>query len=239
MLEFIKSLHSAEGIGQIIQWGGLFALIGIIFAETGLLVGFFLPGDSLLIAAGMFANPGMKQHIEGLDIVQLNILLFIAAVVGDQVGFYLGTKISDRIWERPDGRFYKRKYMEEAHDFYMRHGGLAIVGARFLPIMRTFVPFAAGVAKMPYKNFVFWNILGGFVWVTSLLWAGVLPRGHQAGQQRRQGARGGRAGLVPAAGLRRVEALDAGATCREDIPRRQARRGRRVTNCIAIYPNAT
>ena len=172
MLEFIKNLHSAEGIGQIIQWGGLFALIGIIFAETGLLVGFFLPGDSLLIAAGMFANPGMKQHIEGLDIIQLNILLFIAAVVGDQVGFYLGTKISDRIWERPDGRFYKRKYMEEAHDFYMRHGGLAIVGARFIPIMRTFVPFAAGVAKMPYKNFVFWNILGGFVWVTSLLWAG-------------------------------------------------------------------
>lgn len=173
MLEFLKNLHSPEGIGQIIQWGGVAALVAIVFAETGLLVGFFLPGDSLLIATGAFANPAMEHHIPALgNIFMVNAMLVAAAVIGDQVGFYLGRKISHRIWERPDGRFYKRRYMEEAHEFYTKHGGLAIVGARFIPIMRTFVPFAAGVARMPYVNFVFWNISGGVVWVTLLLWAG-------------------------------------------------------------------
>ncbi|MCC6548229.1 VTT domain-containing protein [Candidatus Sumerlaeota bacterium] len=153
---------------------GIFLLFLIIFAETGILITFFLPGDSLLITVGMFANPEMPNHIKGLDIFHVNIALVLAAIIGDQLGFFLGTRVSDKIWDRPDGRLYKRKYMEEAHDFYVKHGALAIIGARFIPVMRTFVPFAAGVAKMPYRNFVFWNIVGGFVWVTGLLWAGYL-----------------------------------------------------------------
>lgn len=172
ILETLKSLHSPEGISQIIAWGGVMAMTGIIFAETGLLVGFFLPGDSLLITAGVLAHPENPNHVAALNIWTLNIVLIFAAVIGDQVGFFLGRKISTRIWERPDGRFYKRRYMEEAHEFYTRYGGLAIVGARYVPILRTFVPFAAGVAKMEYRKFVFWNILGGVLWITSLLWAG-------------------------------------------------------------------
>lgn len=163
-----------DHIIKLLPQYGMFLLFLIVFCETGILVTFFLPGDSLLITVGMFANPDMPNHIQGLSIVTVNIVLVLAAVLGDQLGFYLGCRVSDRIWDRPDGRFYKRKYMEEAHEFYVKHGALAIIGARFIPVMRTFVPFAAGVAKMPYRNFVFWNIIGGVVWVTSLLWAGYL-----------------------------------------------------------------
>ncbi len=172
MIEWLHSLHSAEGISQIIQAGGLIVLIAIVFSETGLLVGFFLPGDSLLITAGILANPANPNHVPSLSIWMLNILLMIAAVVGDQTGFYLGGKVGDRIWDRPDGRFYKRRYLDEAHAFYMKHGGLAIFAARYIPILRTFVPFAAGVARMPYRNFVLWNVFGGMSWITSILWAG-------------------------------------------------------------------
>jgi membrane-associated protein len=172
MLEWLHELHSAEGISKILHAGGLLALIGIIFAETGLLVGFFLPGDSLLITAGVLANPININHVASLHITTMNVLLVIAAILGDQFNFFLGSKAGDAIWQRPDSRFYKRKHMEEAHDFYVRYGGMAIVAARFLPILRTFVPFVAGVAKMPYRNFVLWNIMGGLLWVTSLLWAG-------------------------------------------------------------------
>lgn len=171
-LDWLKNLHSAEGIAQLIAAWGTVGMTGIIFAETGLLVGFFLPGDSLLITAGILANPANPNHVQGLSILLLNVLLMAAAIVGDQVGFVLGRQTGNAIWERPDGRFYKRRYMEEAHEFYAKWGGLAIVGARFVPVLRTFVPFAAGVARMPYQNFVFWNIGGGVVWITSLLWIG-------------------------------------------------------------------
>ncbi len=172
MLEWLHTLHSPEGISQIIEAGGLLALIGIIFAETGLLVGFFLPGDSLLVTAGVLANPHNANHIAALNVVWMNVFLAIAAVVGDQFNFYLGNKTGNAIWDRPDSRFYKRKHMEEAHAFYEKWGGVAIVAARFVPILRTFVPFVAGVARMPYRNFVMWNIFGGVGWVTSVLWLG-------------------------------------------------------------------
>ncbi|MBI1290911.1 hypothetical protein GC173_06655 [bacterium] len=177
MLDFLHSLHSSEGIAQIIQTGGVLAMTAIIFAETGLLVGFFLPGDSLLITAGVLANPANPNHLAALNVLTLNAILIVAAIVGDQLGFYLGYRSGNAIWNRPDGRFYKRRHMEEAHAFYEKWGGLAVVGARFVPILRTFVPFAAGVARMPYKNFVWWNIFGGIVWITSLLWAGYLLGG--------------------------------------------------------------
>ncbi|OFZ20477.1 MAG: hypothetical protein A2X94_10715 [Bdellovibrionales bacterium GWB1_55_8] len=172
MLDWLKELHSAQGISQLIQAGGLFALIGIIFAETGLLLGFFLPGDSLLITAGVLANPANPHHLASFSILQLNLILVVVAIVGDQLGYYLGHKAGDSIWNKPDGRFYKRKHLEAAHAFYEKYGGIAVVAARYMPIFRTFVPFVAGMARMPYKRFISWDILGGSVWITSLLWIG-------------------------------------------------------------------
>jgi membrane-associated protein len=172
LLEQVRELHSAAGIANIIQTGGAIALIAIIFAETGLLVGFFLPGDSLLITAGVLANPANPNHVPTLGIVWLNIALVLAGIIGDQVGYFLGTRAGPTIWERPDSRFYKRKHLVAAQEFYDRYGGPSVVAARYVPIVRTFVPFVAGVARMPYRKFVFWNIAGGVLWVTSLLWIG-------------------------------------------------------------------
>lgn len=172
MLDWLLSWHSQAGITEVVAAGGVLALTVIIFAETGLLVGFFLPGDSLLITAGVLANPANPNAIPGLSIWTLNLVLAIAAVVGDQVGYYLGHKAGQTIWNRPDGRFFKRKHLQEAHDFYQRYGAWALVGARYVPIFRTFVPFIAGVARMPYRTFIGSNVLGGLLWVTSLLWIG-------------------------------------------------------------------
>ena len=171
-MDWLRELHSAQGISALIQAGGLIALVAIIFAETGLLVGFFLPGDSLLITAGLLANPANPHHVASLSIVELNFLLVAAAIIGDQLGYYLGRKAGANIWDRHDGRFYKRKHLAAAHEFYAKYGGISVVGARYVPILRTFVPFAAGMAQMPYRKFVFWNVFGGILWITSLLWLG-------------------------------------------------------------------
>lgn len=172
LIEALKNLHNAQGISSIIQTGGLITLVAIIFAETGLLVGFFLPGDSLLITAGVLSNPENPNHLASLDIMTLNVVLVLAAIIGDQLGYFLGIKTGEKIYDRPDGRFYKRKHLESAKDFYKKYGGISIAAGRYVPIIRTFVPFVAGVAQMDYKKFVFWNIGGGMVWVTSLLWVG-------------------------------------------------------------------
>lgn len=172
MVEWLANLHSAQGITALIGTGGLVAITFIIFAETGLLLGFFLPGDSLLITAGILANPAHPHHLPTLDIFVLNVVLVLAAIIGNQTGYFLGKKTGDRIWTRPDSRFFKRRHLEEAHDFYNRWGGLSIVAARFVPIFRTFVPFVGGVARMPYRQFVLWDIGGGFLWITSLVWLG-------------------------------------------------------------------
>lgn len=172
LYDSLKWIHTSEGISKIVAAGGLIVLTGIIFAETGLLVGFFLPGDSLLITAGVLSNPENPNYISALNIVHMNIILVIAAIVGDQVGYFLGTKVGNKIWEKPDSRFYKRKHLEQAHEFYEKWGGLSVVGARYVPIVRTFVPFVAGVARMPYRKFVGWNVFGGVLWITSLLWIG-------------------------------------------------------------------
>jgi len=172
LIESLRSLHSAEGISQIVQAGGLFVLIAIIFAETGLLVGCFLPGDSLLITAGVLANPLNPNHVSSMNIWILNLTLAVAGIVGDQVGYWLGLKTGTKIYDRPDGRIYKRRHLEHAREFYKRYGGISIALGRYVPIVRTFVPFVAGVAQMEYRKFVAWNIGGGIVWVTSLLWIG-------------------------------------------------------------------
>lgn len=172
LLESLKQLHSAQGISEIVATGGMLTLVIIIFSETGLLAGFFLPGDSLLITAGLLSNPSNPNYVSGLDIFSLNLILVFAAIIGDQVGFFLGAKTGQRIYDRPDGRFYKRAHLDSARNFYKKYGGLSIAAGRYIPIIRTFVPFAAGVAMMDYKKFVIWNVAGGIVWVTSMLWIG-------------------------------------------------------------------
>ncbi|PTY04131.1 hypothetical protein DB346_04895 [Verrucomicrobia bacterium LW23] len=177
MLDALIWLHSREFIDFVFNSGGvhiaLLILFAIIFAETGLLVGFFLPGDSMLIFVGAAVGSIRTSAGEPIaDIWLVYLVLMLAAIIGDQVGYYLGLKSGPAIFSREDSRFFKKKYVQEAHEFYVKHGGRAIILARFVPILRTFVPFMAGVADMPYKSFVFYNIVGGIIWVTSLLWLG-------------------------------------------------------------------
>jgi len=172
ILDWLHLLHSPEGIQQIIASAGLIALIAIIFAETGLLIGFFLPGDSLLVIAGMLSSSSFTGEHPLLDFWTTTLSLIAAAVIGDQVGFYLGRKTGPRIFNKPDSRFFKKKYADEAHAFYEQHGGKAIIMARFVPILRTFVPYVAGIAHMNYKKFISFNIWGGIFWVFSLMCVG-------------------------------------------------------------------
>lgn len=169
IVDLFHQLHSSEGLKQLVLSGGIFLLFLIIFAETGLLVGFFLPGDSLLITAGVV---WAQTNHDPIQMVYLNLILMIAAVVGDQVGYWLGLKTGSMVFNREDSFFFKKKYVREAHLFYEKHGGGAIVLARFVPILRTFVPFIAGVATMSYRRFAFFNVFGGILWVTSILWIG-------------------------------------------------------------------
>jgi membrane-associated protein len=172
LLEWVKSLHQTDTFQQWLSVGGIYVVTGIIFAETGLLFGFFLPGDSLLITTGVLCNPANPNHVVGLSISAFMASLTLAAIIGDQLGYYLGKKTGNAIYARPDGRFFKRQYLDRAHAFYAKYGVVAIIACRFVPIMRTFVPFVAGMARMPYAKFASWDILGGAVWINSLLIAG-------------------------------------------------------------------
>lgn len=156
-------------INTLLDWLGPYAYLGlifIIFAETGLAVGFFLPGDSLLVVAGLFAAAGK------LNLWVMLTTLFAAAVIGDAVGYYSGKKVGPAIFSRPKSRFFNPDHLRRAHVFYEKHGGKTIVLARFVPIVRTFAPIVAGAAGMRYRDFAVYNIIGGFVWVTSMLFAG-------------------------------------------------------------------
>src|SRR5690606_730707 len=152
-------------LGLLGPWvyAGLFF---IVFAETGLAVGFFLPGDSLLVVCGLFAAAGK------LNVWLMWVLLFVAAVIGDAVGYYSGRKVGPAIFSRPKSRFFNPKHLKKAHEFYEKHGGKTIIIARFVPIVRTFAPIVAGAAEMSYRQFAIYNIVGGFAWVTSMLFAG-------------------------------------------------------------------
>jgi membrane-associated protein len=156
-------------IELLLAKGGMFVYFGlvfIVFAETGLAVGFFLPGDSLLVVAGLFAAAGK------LNLGLLMIILFIAAVVGDAVGYYTGARLGPRLFKRQKSLLFRPSHLQKAHAFYEKYGGKTIVIARFVPIVRTFAPIVAGAASMPYRRFVVFNIGGGFLWVSSMLLAG-------------------------------------------------------------------
>lgn len=140
----------------------------IIFAETGLLVGFFLPGDSLLFTAGLLVSTGAMP----VNIWVLMAMLIVSGFLGDRLGYYIGHKAGPSIFNKPDSRFFKREYVEKAHVFFERHGGKALVLARFVPIMRTFVPVIVGVAKMDMRKFLFFNALGAVLWAGGVTYLG-------------------------------------------------------------------
>ena len=169
IIEFLRELINPD---WIMAHGGLFLVAFIIFAETGLFVGFLLPGDSLLFITGMIIA-GAKENPFPFESHPMNlifwiILLTIAAIIGNIVGYWFGKKSGPLLFERKETWLFKRKHLESAHEFYEKRGGLAIIIARFLPIVRTFAPIVAGVVHMNYKKFISFNILGAFLWIVSI-----------------------------------------------------------------------
>jgi membrane-associated protein len=166
-VDFVQGiLTGAYTLDALIQWGGYILLVAIVFAETGLLVGCFLPGDSLLITAGLLAGAGK------LDIWWLNILVIAAAIVGDSTGYAIGVRLGPRIFTREKSLLFNPKHVERTRRFYEKYGPKTIVIARFVPIIRTFAPVLAGVGVMRYRRFVTYNVVGGIGWVASMTGAG-------------------------------------------------------------------
>jgi membrane-associated protein len=163
---------------QLLETFGMLGLFAIVFAESGLLVGFFLPGDSLLFTAGLFAS----QSKLGLNLPVVLVGVFLAAVIGDQVGYLFGTKVGPSIFRRPDSRLFKQEYVVKADEFFESHGPKTIVLARFVPVVRTFVPVLAGVGKMNYRTFVAYNVVGGFLWAVGVTGLGAIL-GNQIGAE--------------------------------------------------------
>jgi membrane-associated protein len=163
MLNLLQdAFRTLYNVPELIRLGGLIGLIAIVFAETGLMVGFFLPGDSLLVTAGLFAARG------DLDIVTLNLSVMAAAIIGDATGYWIGRTAGQALYSRPNSLLFRREHLLKSHDFYERHGGKTIVIARFIPIIRTFAPVVAGAAEMTYRAFAVYNIAGGIGWVLSM-----------------------------------------------------------------------
>ena len=165
VIEFIKTLLHPQ---SIIHYGGLSLLLFVVFAETGLFFGFFLPGDSLLFVSGLLCG----TPIFDVNIITLLISVSMAGILGNFVGYYFGKKTGPVIFSRDDSFFFKKKHAIYARDFYEKHGGSAIVMARFIPIVRTFVPIMAGVVLLDFKKFVWYNIIGCVAWVFSMILAG-------------------------------------------------------------------
>ncbi len=165
-MDFLHQLFDVKGGGlqHLIQSLGVVFLFAIVFAETGLLIGFFLPGDSLLFIAGLMVKAGLLD----VNIALLLALLSIAAVAGDSVGFLIGRKAGPALFKRNDSRLFKRKHLDAARAFYDKHGPKTIVLARFVPIVRTFAPTVAGAAGMNYRQFIAFNVIGGVAWIFSM-----------------------------------------------------------------------
>lgn len=166
MSYLIDLFHRLADLPSLIKAVGYVGLTAIVFIETGLLVGFFLPGDSLLVTAGLLASQGF------LNVWVVGALLSVAAIVGDTCGYQIGRAAGPRIFTRENSLLFNRKHLERAHAFYEKHGGKTIVLARFMPIIRTFAPVVAGAAAMDYRRFVLFNVAGGLFWVWSVLMTG-------------------------------------------------------------------
>lgn len=158
---------------ELLTWGGVLIVMAIIFAESGLLIGFFLPGDSLLFTAGFLIQTGIIHF----NIHFAVLLIFIAAVLGNSVGYAFGRSMGSKIFSKPDARIFKQEYLARANSFYEKHGAIAIILTRFIPIVRTFVPIVAGASKMDYRKFTIYNLVGGALWVAVVTYAGFLVGG--------------------------------------------------------------
>ena len=191
LMYLLDSFHWSQLLQP--QWyvenGGLWLLLLVVFAETGLFVGFFLPGDSLLFVAGIFAHkmengdPGLAHQFlkligmgninnEWVDLFTLVALISFVGILGNAVGYWTGRKVGPAMFNWRDRFLFKKKYLYQAQEFYTKHGGLAIIGARFLPFIRTFAPIVAGIVKMDRKKFHFFNVIGSIAWVFTMIFAG-------------------------------------------------------------------
>lgn len=160
--------HRLRDLPALVQWAGYVGLTIIVFTETGLLVGFFLPGDSLLVTAGLLAS----QADFGLNVWLLGSILTIAAIVGDACGYNIGRVTGPRLFTREDSLFFRKKHLLRAQAFYDKHGGKTIILARFMPIVRTFSPVVAGAANMRFRRYLAFNVIGAFLWIWSMLLIG-------------------------------------------------------------------
>jgi len=168
-MDLIETFFSTVyNVPELIRLVGFIGIVAIVFAETGLLVGFFLPGDSLLITAGLFAARG------DFDITLLIPTLSVAAIVGDATGYAIGRRTGTALYNRPNSLLFRREHLEITREYYEQHGGKTIVIARFIPILRTFAPMVAGIAAMGYRRFAAYNVVGGILWITSMTLAGYL-----------------------------------------------------------------
>ncbi len=170
MLEFLqhllRSAYDPEALKELVRSGGAPLVCTIVFIETGLFVGFFLPGDSLIITAGIFA---------AADVIPLKWLLLpvmACAIVGDQLGYWIGRTMGPALYKKEDSLLFRRSHLQRAHEFYEKYGGRAVILARFVPIVRTFCPPVSGAAKMPYPRYVMFDIIGGVTWVSATILGG-------------------------------------------------------------------
>jgi membrane-associated protein len=167
MIELIRHLVAQlYDVRGLIEWGGTALVCVVVFVETGMFVGFFLPGDSLLVTAGVFAGAGHMKLAELLSLVTL------CAIAGDQLGYFIGRRAGANLYRREDSRFFKKRHLERAHEFYENYGGKTVIIARFVPIIRTFCPPVAGAAKMSYPRYLAYDVAGGFLWVWSMVFVG-------------------------------------------------------------------
>ncbi len=163
---FEHLFHSLFNVQGLIEWGGTLLVCVIVFIETGFFVGFFLPGDSLLVTAGVFAATG------NLHLTELLLLVPLCAIVGDQIGYWIGRKAGQALYRREDSLVFRKRHLERAHQFYEKYGGKTVILARFVPIVRTFCPPVAGAAMMPYGRYLAFDVVGGFVWGGSMILGG-------------------------------------------------------------------
>jgi membrane-associated protein len=166
ILHFLRALYDPEGLKELIRAGGAPLICLIVFVETGFFVGFFLPGDSLLITSGIFAAAGV------IPLKYLLAPVMLCAIVGDQIGYWIGRTLGPALYKKEDSLLFRRSHLLRAHEFYEKYGGRAVILARFVPIVRTFCPPVTGAAKMSYSRYLIFDIFGGILWVGAMILGG-------------------------------------------------------------------
>ena len=178
MLTLLEVFHWSQLLQPqfYIEHGGLWLILFVVFAETGLFAGFFLPGDSLLFVAGIYAGPLAAEVVpsnnEWINLIVITAFISVAGILGNYVGYSFGKKVGPTMFDWKENIFFKKKYLIQAQEFYVKHGGRAIIIARFIPIVRTFAPIVAGIVNMDKPKFIYNNIVGSIVWVTSMVFGG-------------------------------------------------------------------